>query len=176
MRRLTVSTVALVLVLGTSCSTMTVRTDWDTGAEFSDYESFAWLDRGDRPRGPRKGSPLVHQRIERAVSTELAAKGYAETGVRRSDLVVTHYLDTQKRVRVSHSGYYRYGRAYRWGGWGTTRVHHYSVGTLVVDVVDRSSKQLVWRGIAEGAFSKPNPSDEKVAKVVKRLLDEFPPA
>jgi hypothetical protein len=33
----------------------------------------------------------------------------------------------------------------------------------------------VWRGVGEGAFTKMNPSDEKVAKKVSKILATFPP-
>jgi hypothetical protein len=48
-------------------------------------------------------------------------------------------------------------------------------GTVVVDVLDGSHRRLVWRGIAEGVFTKPDPSDERVAEVVARLMESFPP-
>ena len=42
-----------------------------------------------------------------------------------------------------------FGGGWRWGGGfgdATTTVDHYKVGTLVVDLFDAQTKQLVWRG------------------------------
>ena len=58
----------------------------------------------------------------------------------------------------------------------TTWVNSYPEGTLVIDVIDRRDRQLVWRGVGEGAFSKTNPSDDKVAKRVAKIMSTFPPA
>jgi hypothetical protein len=45
---------------------------------------------------------------------------------------------------------------------------------VVVDVLDAGRRQLIWRGIAEGALRRPNPTDEDIAKVVNRLMASFP--
>ena len=56
-----------------------------------------------------------------------------------------------------------------------TYVNSYPEGTLVIDVIDRKSRDLVWRGAGARAFSKMNPSYEKVDKRVTRILQDFPP-
>mgnify|MGYP000296600791 CR=1 FL=1 len=71
-----------------------------------------------------------------------------------------------------------YWNNWGWGvGWtgGRTSVETYTEGTIVVDVLDTKTRTLVWRGIIENAFSKPNPDDEKIRKVVARVMAEFPP-
>lgn len=49
------------------------------------------------------------------------------------------------------------------------------VGGVPVDVLDTKTRTLVWRGIAENAFRKPNPDDEKVAKTIAKVMQDFPP-
>lgn len=171
-RLLAVAAAAALATALTSCSSITIRSDWDTTVDFTSYSSFVFLDRGD---GPRRGSPLVHQRIEHALQTELAAKGFDKVVTPWADLAVTYYVGSRQEVRVVHGGYYGWGGPWRRGYWGPSHVHTYRTGTLVVDIVDRRQQQLVWRGVADGAFGRPDPSDEQVAKVVARLLTEFPP-
>jgi hypothetical protein len=51
-------------------------------------------------------------------------------------------------------------------------------GTLVVDVVDARTDELVWRGWAEGALwelPRPEQLDKYVAEVVAKLMKRFPP-
>ena len=48
-------------------------------------------------------------------------------------------------------------------------------GDLVIDIIDRKRRELVWRGVGEGAFTTSNPSDKKVAKRVATVLQTFPP-
>jgi hypothetical protein len=159
------------LIVAAGCSSVSVTTDWDREVAFADYRSFAFLERPERSdRLRRQASPLVERRIDRELTVQIAAKGYEQVPAYRADLLVTYYTDVRQQVVVSHSGW-----GYR--GWrhGTSFRRTYPVGTLVVDLIDRSSRQLVWRGVASGSFGTKAPSDEKIRKVVTKLLHRFPP-
>jgi hypothetical protein len=174
-RAITAAGLLIALMLVTTCSSVSIRTDFDAEASFDAYESFAWFERPDRSRRKAKPSPLVERRIEREVKSALEAKGYQEASPRRADILVTYHTSVRDKVRVTHTGY-TYPRRWRRGwGWGTTHVHHYREGSLVVDIIDRRDRELVWRGVAQGAFSTADPSDERVRKVVTKLLVDFPP-
>ena len=51
-------------------------------------------------------------------------------------------------------------------------------GTLIIDMIDASTKQLVWRGSATGVLDE-NPSPEKVTQnvnnAVAAILAQYPP-
>jgi hypothetical protein len=161
--------------VATGCSSVNVSTDWDREADFSDYRSFSWFERAERPVRPpnrrREASPLVEQRVVREVSAQLRAKGYDQVPVRQADFLVTYHTDVHREVRVTHSGY-----GYR--GWrhGTSHRYSYPVGTLIVDVIDAGRRELVWRGVATGSFGSGSPSEDKVRKVVARIMADFPPS
>jgi Domain of unknown function (DUF4136) len=75
------------------------------------------------------------------------------------------------------------GRGWRWGGGlgdgfgtSTTTEDTYTVGTLVVDLFDTSTKKLIWRGSASDTLS--DKSDKNIRKLnsdVQRMFDHFPP-
>jgi hypothetical protein len=176
MKTIFAALVALVALAG--CSSYSVKSDWDEEARFDHFGTFAQFQKPDRRQGedrrPRL-SPIVEKRIWRSTVDVLQEKGFLEVSPGRADFVVTFHTAFRDRVYVSHYGGWGYPRRWRWGGWGHTRVHHYKEGSLVVDVFDRRDRELVWRGVAQGAFSEPNPSQEKVQKVVARVLRDFPP-
>jgi hypothetical protein len=153
---------------------MTVQADHDLQHDFNADSSFALFERkGKEPRRPQM-SPIVDQRISSTIAAQLETKGFESTSPRNADLLVTFYTAVRQRVMVHHSGWYGWRR---WGWHGGTRwVNSYPEGTLVIDIIDRRDRQLVWRGVGEGAFTRMNPSDEKVAKKVARILATFPPA
>ena len=174
MRRLKHGFLAVTLLFSAlGCSSMTVRADHDSQYDFSVYSSIALFERkGKEPRQPQM-SPIVDQRIASTVAAELKAKGFESRSPRNADLLVTFYTAVRRRVVIHHSGWYGW-RGWGWHG-GTRWVNSYPEGTLVIDIVDRRDRQLVWRGVGEGAFTKMNPSDEKVAKKVSKILARFPP-
>ena len=73
------------------------------------------------------------------------------------------------------------GYGYRYGGMGgmgtaTTTVSEYTVGTLVVDMFDAKTKNLVFRGTAEDEISdKAEKNAKKLDKAIEKLFKNFPP-
>lgn len=172
-RTTSVIVISALAVLATACSSMRVRTDFDSAVDFGSYASMAAFEiPAKRHRGPEM-SELVDRRIAAAIASELAGKGLHSTSPRDADLLVTFTTAVRRRVTVDHAGWYGY-RGPHWHG-GMVRVSSYPEGSLVIDIVDRRSRELVWRGVGEGAFTSMNPSDETVRTRVARILKSFPP-
>jgi hypothetical protein len=74
------------------------------------------------------------------------------------------------------------GSGWGWRGWGgvgfgdsTTTTETYRVGTLVVDLFDAKTKQLVWRGSASDTLSdKSGKNIKALDKSVEKLFEHFP--
>ena len=50
------------------------------------------------------------------------------------------------------------------------------MGTLVVDIFDAKSKQLLWRGTAQDELKdKPEQREKQIEKGTKKLFKDFPP-
>jgi len=63
-------------------------------------------------------------------------------------------------------------------GWGQaiTTPETYTVGTLVVDLFDVRTMQLVWRGAGTETLSdKPEKDTQKLNKAVEKMFKDFPP-
>ena len=62
------------------------------------------------------------------------------------------------------------------GGGATTSFKAYEQGTLFLDLVDRKSNRMVWRGIASSKIDRRTPQpkrlqllDEAIAEMMKKL-------
>ena len=57
-------------------------------------------------------------------------------------------------------------------------VTQYTEGTLIIDVIEARSMELVWRASATGTVD-PNPNPEKIEKkvddIVKKMFSKYPP-
>ena len=85
------------------------------------------------------------------------------------------------------SPYYRYPWGYACGyriGFGYLWIPVYETpgdrlaGTLVIDILDAETRDLIWRGSAEGAvltYAGESVSQEELDEVATRILREFPP-
>lgn len=178
---------AITLLLG-SCSSVSYVTDWDTQHDFSGNNSYAWYELPQRagntttaPAPPLAPNAMVASRIRRSVTAELNQRGLQAAAAGDADLLVTYSIALQQNMQVYHSGWgYPYHGCWGWGGgWGGggySSARMVTRGTLIVDILDAKRRGLIWRGIAEGAFSKSNPSESEVAKIVAKLMLDFPPA
>ena len=80
------------------------------------------------------------------------------------------------------------GGGFGWGGWGgwgggwggdgmsQTRVEKVPVGTLLLDMYDKTTHQLVWRGRSQSDLStKPDKNTKKLDNDIDHMLNGFPP-
>jgi hypothetical protein len=62
-------------------------------------------------------------------------------------------------------------------GEATTTEQDYKEGTLVVDLYDANSKQLIWRASAEDTLSdKASKNEKNLDKGVAKMFKGFPPS
>lgn len=94
----------------------------------------------------------------------------------------SYSVKTDYDPTTSVGGGYGFGRRHWSYGVGTrfssSQVHKYREGTIVLEVVDSKSNQLVWQGAAEGALTgldNPEDAQEQINKAVRDLLANFPP-
>ena len=96
---------------------------------------------------------------------EIASKGWRKAPDTQADIIVLLHGATQTKQNVNtfySGGYGGYGYRGWGGGMGSaqTTVSEHRVGTLVVDMFDAKSKNLVFRGTAEDELSD-NPDRNK---------------
>ncbi len=179
-RVMNVAALGLVLALA-GCSSLTVSSDWNREVDFGAYRSFTWLER----TGAEPGDQLPEHldiRLRRVVDDVLTAKGLERAPVMpQADLLLTYWISVERELRIdSYAGFGVYGYGY-WPGYpgagvGTGVARVVADGTLVIDVVDRRTKQLVWTGQVQGAVENRNPPGDRVEFVAEKLLASFPPA
>jgi len=168
-------TVAALVLLPALAQAQKTSFDYDKMADFAKFKTYAFKD------GTKVGDPLIDKRIVTALETELAAKGLTKNDA-KPDLVVVYHVafDKQKDITAYNTGGYG-GYGYRWGGgWGTTdvRVNEILVGTMVVDMVDASKQEMVWRGMGVKEVdtqAKPEKRDKSINSAVQKILKNYPP-
>ena len=168
--------------LAAGCSSISVKNDFDKEADFTAYRTFAWLQEpvtaiGDA-NAARQMNTLLDKRIRTAVETELQAKGMT-VNTENPDLLVVYHTGVDNKIDVTDWGYSYPTRYGGWYGGSNVDVYEYKEGTLIVDLIDGKSKQLVWRGDATKTLEE-NPSPERMEQnlreVVGRMFANYPPA
>jgi hypothetical protein len=175
----TVNKLRIAVLLGAAftlaCSSLSINYDFDPDADFSSYRSYAWLEKTT----PSQNS-LMDKRIMKAADFYLARAGMSKLPD-APELYVVHHVGTQDKVDVTSYGYGYGGRAYRpygYGGGGGVDVTQYTEGTLILDLIDASTKQLVWRGTAKDTVDpgkSPEAIQAKLDQVFEAMFQNYPP-
>ena len=154
-----------------------VKIDYDKAYNFAPVKTYSIR------IGTAWGNDLSQRRVLEEFDQTIAAKGWrkVDEGGQPDIHVILHGASQTKHdVNTFYSGMGGYG--YRYGGMGgmataSTTVTEYTVGTLVVDMFDAKTKNLVFRGTAEDEISdKPEKNAKKLDKASEKLFKNFPPA
>lgn len=166
--------IGMMLVLAGNASAQQVKTDYDRSANFTQYKTYSW-------EQVKTKDALDVDRIKSAVNAALAAKGWTQASSGGDVSIVA--IEMTQQQQTLNTFYDNFGGGWGWrrfggGGFGesTTTTDTYTVGTLVVDLFDAKTKQLVWRGSASDTLSKNSEKNIKnLNKGAEKLFKNFPP-
>ncbi len=161
-------------------------TDFDRSADFKSYKTFSWGESELKVKNPVYSSALIDKNIRSTIQNEFSKRGiaYDQTG---GDVVVNYKTYTEQKQQ-SYGSPYGYGpypffypfRFYGFG-WGypnywsnQDRVKTVTEGTLIIDLVDRKTNELVWRGSVEGNVDDVKNLQKQIQKGIKAILKKYP--
>ncbi len=177
------------LLTASACSSITVHSDYDKEVDFSKYKTFeyyGWAEESDKIL-----NRFDKERIESAFGAEFDKRGL-KLVQENGDMVVSLFIVVdQKTSTTSYTNHYGMGGGYGYGpGWGwyggyggagmgssstTYSESDYLVGTLVVDVFNKTDKKLIWQSVGQGTVDEnPNNREKGAAKAAAAIMKPFP--
>ena len=172
------SVVLVALFLGACATTMSVSSHVARGADFARYHTYDWGPADDLPTGdPRlDGNPFFQDHLQGAVERQLAARGFERSASGTPDLLVHYHASIDQRLDV-HDVNRRYGHCL--GDECQAEITTYEAGTLVLDIVDTRTNDVIWRGWAqdsvEGVLDNPDKMARQINEAVQRMLARLGP-
>jgi hypothetical protein len=162
--------VGLVLLATRALSAQAVRYNFMPGTDFAKYHTYRWAP----TEGGSHPNQIADTQIRSSVETQLAAKGLVKTDSDSADLLISYRVSVDKEKQWNA---YSTGGA-RFGALGSATSSTLSTGSLVLDMYDRTSKQLVWTGTATKLLSPSSnheKNEKKLDKAMAKLLKNYPP-
>ncbi|MGI9531671.1 DUF4136 domain-containing protein, partial [Lutimonas sp.] len=173
----------IMLLLSTNLTAQKVTGDYDKSTDFSKYKTYQFV--GWQKDSEKVMNEFDKKRLREAILAEMTARQFTlvESG---ADMGVSLYIVVDKKTSTTaYTDFYGgagYGRGRRAaGGWGygsastTYSDSDYLEGTLVLDFLDESSKDLIWQGVATGTINQnPDKREKSIPKSVKKLMKKFP--
>lgn len=178
---------SLLLLVVACASGPSVYTTAAPGADLASYQRFAFVD----PLGTDRGgyASLVSQQLVFSTRRELELRGLEFVDdADQADLLVNFFGHLDEKIRTrqvadpwyGHSFYdFRYGYYNSWPTYSTsTEVQQYSQGTLVIDLIDARTRQMVWEGTARNEVTERSRREaaNRLDEAVTRIFEDFPAA
>ena len=181
---------ALPLVLGACVVTSGIKSTTTiaaSGANPKQYKTYSWYQStpeatADYEKGYGAG---LDEKIRRAVEEEMVQKGYRKV-TESPDVLLAYDVSVSVPLEKDNPenfmpgfGYsygYMHGYRYAYGNAGLPgyrSVDLFKAGTLIIDLVNPKSNDLVWRGWTEGAIDNFGAGYKKVHQEVEEVLKKL---
>lgn len=183
--------ILIMLFFFSGCGRKEVSVNKLAHVDLGKYNSYAWLPSGDTSINTHSQDPTVSSGVREKVNSELQIRGY-RLDIKDPDfLVLVHsrYDDNVKKKNLPNS-YNYYGPGFYTGPWyygyypeyktipfingSSVNAVNYTKGTLVIDIIDADTKEVVWRGRATDPIYDQAEIVEEVKENVEEIFEEYP--
>ncbi len=167
-----------------------INSTYNDNVSFGNYQYYAWHDTELPVRITGNGpaySPLLDQQIKIAVESELVKEGLRPND-EAPNLLIAYDIavpgqhapeaDTAFAPGFGYGYSYWYGYRYR---YDTTNLIDFksitemAPGTVVIDLIDANTNQLVWRGWYEAGIDPTVANTYDITQAVVNIMSRYPP-
>jgi hypothetical protein len=156
---------------------MNVSSHVERGLDITKYRTYDWGPADALPTGdPRLDKdPFFKDHVEGAVEKSMAARGLERVTIGPPDLRIHYHANISERIDIDRVDR---DRGYCLGEGCTPPVVSYEAGTLVIDVIDARTNELIWRGWAQnsvkGMLENQDTMARRIDEAVTRMFARFP--
>ncbi|NNG01145.1 MAG: DUF4136 domain-containing protein [Desulfobacteraceae bacterium] len=177
---------SFVLAVGLlNCTSVRVSQDYDLSRGFTAIGDYGWrISATEKTGDPRVNDPLTASRVQAAVESVLAERGFRKTTGATPDFYADYNYDIHSRIASNEPrtgigfGFGHFGRHGGVGAHTGSSVEQYDEGLLVIDFIDAVTGNLMWRGTGTHRFmthTRPEKRAEIITELVTKILSQFPP-
>ena len=175
---------ARILMVVAVCAALSATAMAETHSDFnknfnlSSLKTFEFKAQRRVSGDPVANNSIWADEIHDAIRADLTSHGIEERTGGTPDFFVAYYVGLKDRydVRYIDYGFPYWHRGFR-GGWGWPRGYDawaipYTESTLVIDIIDAHTNELVWRGYDKDSINLDKPQKD-FGKAVENVLKRF---
>ncbi|MBC8985175.1 DUF4136 domain-containing protein [Pedobacter sp. N36a] len=161
----------------------------------TDFKTYAWLPPEDAKTNNIYNNDIVTDKIVQTTETELAKKGLTLDS-KNPDLLIRYSAIVNKSMKIYdepiyynqppmlspriayYQGrarfFYVYDNPFPVYVGSRERKMPIKEGNIMIDIIERSSSKVIWRGWAEGELTDPQKAINEIPKVVENIFKQLP--
>jgi hypothetical protein len=173
--------IALAVIAGGTAAYAETHSDFSHEYNLTTLKTFDFKQQTRISRDPLANNEIWGGDIRKAIAANLKSKGMVQDDKEQPDFLVAYYVGLKDRYDVRSLGYGVpfYGRGFggfwRWGGWPDsydTWAVPYTEETLIIDIIDAKTNQLVWRGYNQDTLNL-GKAEKDFTSAVNDVLKKF---
>lgn len=163
--------------------------------KLTEYRTYAWLPENKSKASNIYDNDVAADKIVESASMELDKRGF-KLNNRRPDVLIRYTAVVNKETKSYNEPVYydapgRYvprvglhpGRAFYYYAYrdpfpvyvgSEQRTVNVKQGSIMIDLIDRKTKKVVWRGWAEGELNNPEKAIAELPKVIENIFKKLP--
>ena len=168
----------LTLIAGSPAFAAT-HSDFTKSFPLRTLKTFEFKDQRRISRDPLANNAIWANDVKDAIRSNLAEHGIVEATSGNPDFFVAFYVGLSDRYDMHYLDYGMpvFHRGFRGGWWGWPAGYDawavpYTQSTVIVDVIDAHTNQLVWRGHDVDTLNTDHP-DKTLSKAVDNVIERF---
>jgi len=169
----------LAIVGGAESALASTRSDFTKSFPLQTLKTFEFKQQHRISRDSLANNDSWANDVREAIRSDLTTHGLVEATNHRPDFYVAFYVGLRERYDINSVGYGlpMFHRGFRGGWWGWPAGYDvwavpYTESTLIVDLIDAHTNQLVWRGYDTDTL-KVGQADKTLTKAVDNVLSRF---
>jgi hypothetical protein len=178
-RTVTAVALAVTLLTGAGTALAGAHSDFTKSYPLQTLKTFEFKQQNRISRDPLANNDIWANEVRQAIRSDLASHGIAEATNGKPDVYVAFYVGLKDRYDVNYVGYglpvFHRGFRGRWWGWPAgydVWAMPYTESTVIVDIIDAHTNQLVWRGYDTDTLNTKD-SDKTLSKAVDNVFSRF---
>lgn len=173
----------LIVALIAGCSKINVTDEMVESVNIAALQKYSWVSVTDDAEQVRVANPEVEKIVVAVVDRYLARKGLEKATKEEADILFNWFGKVDDKV--AHQSVSHFYQPY---GYGPVASKHpvmveegavkrsWQEGTLIIDIIDAKSKNVIWRGSASDTIRENMTEADAAAYIdrsAKTLLDRF---
>lgn len=175
----------LLLVALSGCSSAPkINSEFDPSEDFTTHQSYYVVPFPENIPNVDPGTLMrVAPAAQMATESAMTAKGYTKAAkLESADLLVVIHGKSVPKTELYESYTPMYGGAWGYGRYpyaaynmNTVSVDNYDEGTLIIEMHEQKTKQMIWVGWTTGRMKNDTSGQvERVTALIGQILDQYP--
>jgi hypothetical protein len=174
MMRRFVLALAIGVVAAGSVRAGSIDVDFNPNAEFEKYKTWAWVPDRDKGHHGVLADLTMRERVEKALAIRLGEAGLKQADPAATPDVLVRY---QGDIGQGKSGTSSVSAGYYWTDPAYASVQFTEqTATLLVDLIDASTKTLSWRLYIHHSYGGPSDPPNRMRDALDKGFEKYPPS